>query len=289
MTKASDNAFPSILITEGTEPSAPAAGKQRLYIDSTTHHLMRTNSSGTETDIEGGSGGDVATDAIWDAKGDLAGGTGANAAARLAVGSNGQLLVAASGQTTGLLWDTGYLGGLELVYKYTVAGSDKASIDTGADAADAGTGSWASGDVLEIFFIGRTDDAGATANVDLVVNNDTSSIYDWQRITGSNATASANVSLAQASWRIGIHGSGGSADYPESYHITIPNFTGTTFNKIGTLHESRCDATAGNNEHNTRALGYRSTSAITRFKVAAVSTAKLKVGSQLLIYKRRNA
>jgi hypothetical protein len=55
MTKASDNAFPSILITEGTEPSAPAAGKQRLYIDSTSHHLMRTNSSGTETDIEGGS------------------------------------------------------------------------------------------------------------------------------------------------------------------------------------------------------------------------------------------
>lgn len=54
MTKMSDNAFPSILITEGTEPSAPAAGKQRLYIDSTTHHLTRTNSSGTETDIESG-------------------------------------------------------------------------------------------------------------------------------------------------------------------------------------------------------------------------------------------
>lgn len=57
MVKASDNAFPSLLITEGTEPSAPAAGKQRLYIDSTSHHLMRTNSSGTETDIEAGSSG----------------------------------------------------------------------------------------------------------------------------------------------------------------------------------------------------------------------------------------
>ena len=44
MTKASDNSFPSILITEGTEPSAPAAGKQRLYIDSTTHKLKRTDS-----------------------------------------------------------------------------------------------------------------------------------------------------------------------------------------------------------------------------------------------------
>lgn len=55
MTKASDNAFPSLLITEGTEPSAPAAGKQRLYIDSTSHHLKRTNSSGTDVDIEGAS------------------------------------------------------------------------------------------------------------------------------------------------------------------------------------------------------------------------------------------
>jgi len=52
MTKASDNAFPSVLITEGTEPSAPAAGKQRLYIDSTTHLLKATNSSGTDRTIE---------------------------------------------------------------------------------------------------------------------------------------------------------------------------------------------------------------------------------------------
>jgi len=54
MTKASDNAFPSLLITEGTEPSAPAAGKQRLYIDSTTHLLKATNSSGTDRTIEAG-------------------------------------------------------------------------------------------------------------------------------------------------------------------------------------------------------------------------------------------
>lgn len=52
MTKASDNAFPSLLITESTEPTAPAAGKQRLYIDSTSHKLKATNSSGTERDIE---------------------------------------------------------------------------------------------------------------------------------------------------------------------------------------------------------------------------------------------
>lgn len=61
MTKASDNAFPSVLVTEGTEPSAPAAGKQRLYIDSTSHHLSRTDSSGTEVDLETNQAGSIAS------------------------------------------------------------------------------------------------------------------------------------------------------------------------------------------------------------------------------------
>lgn len=52
------------------------------------------------------SSGDVATDAIWDAKGDLAVGTGANTAAKLTVGTDGKYLKAASGEATGLIWDT---------------------------------------------------------------------------------------------------------------------------------------------------------------------------------------
>lgn len=51
-----------------------------------------------------GGGGSVATDAIWDAKGDLAAGTGANTAAKLTVGSNDTILMADSGQSTGLKW-----------------------------------------------------------------------------------------------------------------------------------------------------------------------------------------
>ncbi len=54
--RASDNPFPSILIEEGTEPTSPAAGHQRLYIDSTTHKLKRTDSSGTDVTVEGTSG-----------------------------------------------------------------------------------------------------------------------------------------------------------------------------------------------------------------------------------------
>jgi hypothetical protein len=49
---ASDNPFTSLLITEGTEPAAPAAGKKRLYVDSTSHTLKMTDSSGNEHDTE---------------------------------------------------------------------------------------------------------------------------------------------------------------------------------------------------------------------------------------------
>lgn len=52
----------------------------------------------------GGGGGSVATDAIWDAKGDLAAGTGANTAAKLTVGADDTILMADSGETTGLKW-----------------------------------------------------------------------------------------------------------------------------------------------------------------------------------------
>lgn len=104
--KASDNAFPSILITEGTEPAAPAAGKQRVYIDSSTHHLKRTDSSGTDVDIEAAAGG-VATDAIWDAAGDLAVGTGANTAAKLTKGAAGTVPTAGA-STVAYAYPPGY-------------------------------------------------------------------------------------------------------------------------------------------------------------------------------------
>jgi len=67
--------------------------------------------------------GDVATDAIWDAKGDIAAGTGSNTAARLAVGSNGQVLTADSTQTTGLKWSAAG-SGAPTTAKYVTTASD---------------------------------------------------------------------------------------------------------------------------------------------------------------------
>jgi hypothetical protein len=85
---------------------------------------------GTLAVPSGGGGGSVATDTLWDAKGDLAGGTGSNTASRLAVGTNGHVLTADSAETTGLKW--------------AAAGSGAVSTDTIWDAAgDLAVGSGA--------------------------------------------------------------------------------------------------------------------------------------------------
>lgn len=61
--------------------------------------------------IGGGGGGAMATDALWDAKGDLAVGSGANAGARLPVGTDGQVLTLDSAQSLGVKWATPAAGG----------------------------------------------------------------------------------------------------------------------------------------------------------------------------------
>lgn len=49
----------------------------------------------------------IAANSIWDAKGDLAVGTGADTASRLEVGTNGQVLTADSAEATGVKWAAG--------------------------------------------------------------------------------------------------------------------------------------------------------------------------------------
>jgi len=81
--------------------STSATATLTVYVGSTLATL----------DVTVGAVGSTATDAIWDAKGDLAVGTGANTAQKLTVGSNNQVLTADSAQTTGLKWATPAGGG----------------------------------------------------------------------------------------------------------------------------------------------------------------------------------
>ncbi len=49
---ASNNPYPYITVAETAEPAAPSAGRQRLYIDPTTHRAKATDSSGVERSLE---------------------------------------------------------------------------------------------------------------------------------------------------------------------------------------------------------------------------------------------
>ena len=89
---------------EGAAPATPAANDVRLYAKA-DGLLYSKDDAGVETLVSGGSGGGgaVATDAIWDAAGDLAQGTGANTAAKLGAGAWGTVL-RAGGAATAVAW-----------------------------------------------------------------------------------------------------------------------------------------------------------------------------------------
>lgn len=113
----------------------------------------------------------VATDAIWDAKGDLAVGTGANTAAKLTVGANNTVHVADSAQTTGTKWAN--------ITDSMVASANKdglvavpsmRTLGTGAQQAAAGNDARITGGLLaanalsEINSLGTFDDARVNLN-----------------------------------------------------------------------------------------------------------------------------
>lgn len=180
----------------------------------------------------------------------------------------------------------GGIGATTLVYKYTVTGSDKASIDTGTDTPQAGSGDWANGDLLIFALYARTDEAVAFSTVKLNLNNDTGANYDLQYLFGNNAASGQATALAQTGWSLGMAGASLAASYFSVWRVEIPNYTGTTGYKLGVGWQSQNDSTAANNQVTALSLGYRSTSAVTRWSAAPVTAGKkFKVGTQLLVHK----
>ncbi len=227
----------------------------------------------------------VATDAIWDAAGDLAVGTGANTGAKLTLGSEGTTLKSTGSAAA---WQP---GGSVLLYDYTVSGSDKDGIDTGVDtpqAGIAGTSAFSTAyRVLEIWVYARTDVAAVFDTINLNFNNDSSAIYDRINIRDTNVTLAQDNVLSNTTWNFNSMGATALASEFGCLRMTIPNYSGTVGFKTGEFTQANMDSTAANTRTVIGAIGYRSTSAITRVAIDSFTGGvKFKVGTRILIYAR---
>lgn len=273
--------------THAGRPAAAAGNNGFYYYETDTQKLFQSTGAAW-TQLAAGAANDVLT-----TKGDVLGFS--TVPARVPVGADTTVLTADSTQATGVKWAAaggggGGVGSTSLIYRYTVSGSAKASIDTGVDAAQAGSSDWTNGDLLEIWVYSRTDEAVVNSNLDLTFNNDTGANYDRQAITGVNTTASAGQLLAFTALNLFAAGTSTAASYFGTFKIAIPGYADTTGYKVGELYGGHNDSTAANNRLDTQVCTYKSTSAITRLKIAPTTAGKnLAIGTKLLIYKRTSS
>lgn len=182
---------------EGAAPASPAAAKVRIYAKA-DGLLYSKDDAGTETLVSGGGSGAVATDAIWDAAGDLAVGTGANTAAKLTIGASGTV-PKSNGTTLAYAFPPGH------EFDYVEKTSDTSITNTTEGAADTiVTGSAVTYDgstvVLIEFFCARInpDTAAAGRYVWVVLYDGASSIGQWGLIqTPAAASFAVPIRLAR--------------------------------------------------------------------------------------------
>lgn len=168
---------------------------------------------GTNTHVYVPSGtGDVATDSIWDAKGDLAVGTGGNTAQKLTVGADGSAIVAASGETTGLKY---------MPYpRYARKTGDQGSTSTSyADVTDL-TFAVAANKAYKFRFVVFFTTSNASEGIGLSINGPSGATLRF----GGFVPASASAPTGNAA----IFTSGGGTDSNAMVPTAGPGATNTT-------------------------------------------------------------
>lgn len=252
--------------THAARPAAAAANQGYYYFETDTQTLFQsTGSAWTQIAASPASTGSPLT-----TKGDLYGHSTVDA--RVPIGTDGQALIADSGQALGLKW----ANTITTIFDTTL-GVDTASFDTGAGGIPGGFSE------LEVLMMLRTDEAAAVSNANLTLNNDSGANYDVQGVSSNNSTNNASAAQAQTSILFLVHGTGGSASYAGVTRLLIPFYDGTTFYKTGLFQQVADDATATNNWYGGKGFTWRNTGAITRLAIAAAAGQKFKAGSRLVI------
>lgn len=201
----------------------------------------------------GGTSGDVTiTNSMAtaiDAKGDLIAGTGADAFARLAVGTNGQLLTADSTASTGLAWTTVSSGGMTSIASGSLSGSGL--------TLSSISGSYKNLRLVlrNVQFSNSTEPGIRIAGV---------STNNYSRVAIMNDGATGVVSGQSATNQVYTTYNTPKADTVGTWIIDFPDYANTTSTKIITCLARYVSGAAGNAAENCWTVGsYNSTSAIT--------------------------
>jgi hypothetical protein len=197
---------------------------------------IRTALGGVDTsfvDLKGGTTGQVLAKAsgtdldfswvavdpltILDAKGDLITATAADTPARLAVGTNGQTLVADSSTATGLKWATASAGALTFISKTAFTAQNTVSINSVFTSTYTNY-------YIVMDYISTTATDGDTTFRLRASGTDTTANYKCQRIYGSSTTVGASADVfGTDEIYIGTGSTTGSAPAGSSFVLMSPN------------------------------------------------------------------
>ena len=164
--------------------------------------------------------------AIVDAKGDLIAATGADTPARLAVGTNGQVLTADSAESTGLKWTTISSGAFTSLATGTLTGSSVSITSISQSYTD-----------LYLQIVNPYTTGGAVIN--FTTNSYTTNTYGGNWL--NNSTASGASSQTSGNF---VLGSNTSTDY-NMYDLTIRNYTSAN-RHVMDFHAARAQQSSNN-------------------------------------------